>query len=282
MPFESADAYRLFVASVKHDRRFIYEQQVGSFLEAVTETSVSRVQTLKAGQILWRAQLGSTSRVQDEGTPEEMEVEAPFFEGRMKPTPTAVGDGRANPRGIAYLYLATTLTTAGSELRPWLGASISISQFRTNRELKIVDCTSDKKRWPFKGFNAEMTGTVPWGPEDFESVVWGDIGEAMSIPHNPDEVALNYIPTQIISERLRHGGLEGIAYKSLLAQGGVNVVLFDIKDADPINFTLYEAEKVSYSFEQRDNSYFAKKKPPSGEITDGLLPLPVETPDPAN
>jgi len=145
--------------------------------------------------------------------------------------------------------------------------------------LKIVDCTSDKKRWPFRGFNAEMTGTVPWGPEDFESVVWGDIGEAMSIPHNPDEVALNYIPTQIISERLRHGGVEGIAYKSLLAQGGVNVVLFDIKDADPINFTLYETEKVSYSFEQRDNSYFAKKKPTSHGITDGLAPLSVKTQD---
>jgi len=90
MPFESADAYRLFATSVKHDRRFIYEQRTESFLEAVTATSISRVQTLKAGQILWRAQLGSTSRVQDEGTPEEMEVEAPFFEGRMKPTPTAV------------------------------------------------------------------------------------------------------------------------------------------------------------------------------------------------
>jgi hypothetical protein len=73
------------------------------------------------------------------------------------------------------------------------------------------------------------------------------------------EVGLNYIPTQIISERLRHGGLHGMAYKSLLAQGGINVVLFDIKDADPINFMLYEAEKISYSFEQRDNPYFAKK-----------------------
>ena len=78
MPFESADAYRLFATSVKHNRRFIYERQIESFLEAVTETSVARVQTLRAGQILWRAQLGSTSRIQDEGTPEEIEVQTPF------------------------------------------------------------------------------------------------------------------------------------------------------------------------------------------------------------
>ena len=281
MPFESADAYRLFAASVKHDRRFIYEQRVESFLDTVFETSAPRTQTLKAGQILWRGQLGNNSRVQHEGTPEEMEVEIPFFEDRMKPTPIVVRDGRANPRGIAYLYLATTLTTAGSELRPWLGASISISQFQINRELKIVDCTSDKKRWTFKGFNADMTGTVPWGPEDYENVVWGDIGEAMSIPHNPDEAGLNYIPTQIISERLRHGGLDGMAYMSLLAQGGVNIVLFDIKDADPINFTLYEAEKISYTFEQRDNSYFARKEPGSEEKAAESGPPPGTTEDPA-
>jgi hypothetical protein len=151
VPFESADAYRLFAASVKHDRRFIYEQSVGRFLDIVFETSGSRTQTLKAGQILWRAQLGSSSRIQDEGAPEEMEVEIPFFEDRMKPTPFVVRDGRANPRGIAYLYLATTLTTAGSELRPWLGASISISEFRTNRESSACPRACGSGRLAVKG-----------------------------------------------------------------------------------------------------------------------------------
>ncbi len=65
--------------------------------------------------------------------------------------------------------------------------------------------------------------------------MWGDINEAMSIPYDPDESGLNYVPTQIISERLRHGGLHGVAYRSLLAEGGTNIVLFDIKYADPIN-----------------------------------------------
>lgn len=219
MPFESSDAYRIFADSVKHDRRFIYDRRVNQFLDAVAETSSTRMEMLKAGSKLWRAQLGSRWDVRDKGTPEEMEVEIPYFEDRMKPLPSLVTDGRANPRGIAYLYLADSETTAGSELRPWLGASISMSRFLVHRDLKIVDCTSDKKRWPFKGFNAEMTGTVPWGPEEYESVVWGDIADAMSTPHNPEQVSLNYVPTQVISERLRHGGADGIAYRSLLARG---------------------------------------------------------------
>src|SRR5258707_11221208 len=152
MPFESADAYAQFAQSVKHDRRFIYEREVEKFLGAVVETSASRTQTFEAGTILWRAQIGFATRIENEGQPEAMEVEIPFFEDRMKPISAVATDGRANPRGIAYLYLANTETTAGSELRPWLRASISISQFQTNRELKIVNCTSDKKRW-FKTFN---------------------------------------------------------------------------------------------------------------------------------
>jgi hypothetical protein len=272
MPFESSDAYRVFADSVKHDRRFIYDRRVNQFLDVVAETSSTRMETLKAGSKLWRAQLGSRWDVRDKGTPEEMEVEIPYFEDRMKPLPSLVTDGRANPRGIAYLYLADSETTAGSELRPWLGTSISMSSFLVHRDLQIADCTSDKKRWPFKGFNVEMTGTVPWPPEEYESVVWGDIADAMSTPHNPEHVNLNYVPTQVISERLRHAGADGIAYRSLLAPGGTNFVLFDMQDADPINFILFEAEKVSYHFSQLDNPYFSKKYVDSKSSTPAVTP----------
>jgi len=77
----------------------------------------------------------------------------------------------------------------------------------------------------------------------------------MSRPIVPDESSLSYIPTQIIAESLRHHA-DGIAYKSLLSEGGINIALFDIKDADPLNYTLYEAEKVVYTFRQADNTYF--------------------------
>jgi hypothetical protein len=72
---------------VKHDRRFIYEREVENFLDAVFETLASCTAPLKAGSILWRAQLGSNWRTRDKGEPEEMEREIPFFEDRMKPPP---------------------------------------------------------------------------------------------------------------------------------------------------------------------------------------------------
>src|SRR5260370_22651189 len=252
MPFNSADAYRQFAASVKHDKRFIYDERVSAFLSALHETSVSRTVDLPAGSILWRAQLGYQVRIQDAGKPEEMEVEAPYFAERMKPLAQKVTDGRPNPRGIAYLYLASTDNAACSEVRPWLGAlvSLSLSQFRIKRPLRIVDCTSDKKRW-FKAFDADMTNFIPWEPHEFESVVWGDINEALSQPVIPDESSLSYVPTQIIAEALRHHGADGLAYKSMLSAGGNNFAIFEIKDADPLNNTLYETDKVSYVFSQQ-------------------------------
>jgi hypothetical protein len=81
-----------------HERRFIYETQVERFLEVVAETSASRTETLKKGSRLWRAQLGSTYDVRDKGTDEGMEVEVPYFEGRMKPIPALAKDGR-KPEG---------------------------------------------------------------------------------------------------------------------------------------------------------------------------------------
>jgi hypothetical protein len=256
MPFRAADEFRRFAESVRHDRRFIYEQPVMDFLNAVAETSVSRMVDLPAEAVFWRAQLGYQLHVFDKGEPEEEERPAPWFEDRMIPLPRLVGDGRANPRGVAYLYLASNATTAGSEVRPWLGATLSISQFKTNRALRVIDCTKDKKRW-LKSFHVE-TGMADWEPHEFEGVVWGDIGYAMSTPYSSEEQSLHYVPTQIIAERLRHAGADGMVYQSLLAKNGFNIVLFDVKDAVPINFQLYEAKAVEYTIEPTDNPFFRK------------------------
>lgn len=51
MPFDSAEAFRQFVTSVKHDRRYIYSTDVTSFLDAVEETAQSRIKTIPEGSL---------------------------------------------------------------------------------------------------------------------------------------------------------------------------------------------------------------------------------------
>ncbi|SRR5258707_14285554 len=252
MPFHSSDAYRHYEHSVLHNMRYVHEESVRDFLRAVQETSKSRTRILAAGSILWRAQKDHAYRTENKGQPDEMEIPRACDLERMKPILEKATDGRVNPRGILHLYLALEESTACTEVRPWLGSYISLAQFQTKRDLRIVDCTSDERKWlPFKIFNAvdiENPTIIPWAPHEFENVVWGDIGYGMSRPVTLEDSGLSYCPTQIIAESLRCHGADGIAYRSVLAEGGMNITLFDIRDADCINCRLIKTKGIKFTF----------------------------------
>lgn len=71
-----------------------------------------------------------------------------------------------------------------------------------------------------------------------------------------------------------------MAYRSLLAEGGINIVLFDIKDGDAINFTLYDAEKVPIPLDSVTTLGSPRRSPPSekqpmGPLTTLLQAIPL-------
>ncbi len=47
--------------------------------------------------------------------------------------------GRANPKGISFLYLAADPATVVAELRPWKGQTISIAEFELVERVKVID-----------------------------------------------------------------------------------------------------------------------------------------------
>lgn len=55
----------------------------------------------------------------------------------MKPLRDKASEGRANPKGIPYLYLATTKEAPMSEVRPWIGSDISVGQFKLISQLQF-------------------------------------------------------------------------------------------------------------------------------------------------
>jgi hypothetical protein len=116
-----------------------------AFLRTVLATCRERVGTLKAGSHFWRAQHGHDWRLTG---PEEAEIEIPcaYSASRMKPLPGRASDGRANPRGIPSLYVATTKETAMSEVRPWVGSYVSVGQLRMLQDVEVVDCTRGQAR----------------------------------------------------------------------------------------------------------------------------------------
>ncbi len=249
MTFRSADSYRDFDRAVRQTFRYVRTPEQDAFLKAITATSHSRSMAMKSGHVLWRAQLGHSWRevVQDEAT---FEVEAAYRPDRMKPLPDKASDGRANPRGIACLYLATQKETAVLEVRPLIGAYVSVAQFKVSKDLRLINCSAAEIGNLVRFLKENLTH------DDIEKIVWSDINMAFSEPVERGDDSFDYIPTQIIAETFKLNGFDGIAYKSSYGKNGYNVVLFDLAAADLLNCQLHRIKDVSVTISEQDNAYF--------------------------
>lgn len=224
--------------------------QQTQFLDALVNTSRARVRHLSSGKVFYRAQLGHGWRSQEVSPGHHEEFPSAHGPKRMVPDPKLVGDGRVNARGIACLYLATNENAAAMEVRPLLGSSISIAQFRTVRDLKLVDCT-EKLVGNFFRF-----GKAEWSDDEIESQVWTDINDAFSRPVGRADTELAYVPTQIVAETLRLAGYDGVAYKSGHDETAFNIALFDLNAARLVSCGLFEVEKLRVELRMADNPYY--------------------------
>ncbi len=214
--FKTCDAYYFFAESVRKNRRYIYNDETQQFLDCLLETSKTREATWPADVSLWRAQLHK-----EYGDP----VHEPFCAERMKPLPERCAEGRANPKGIPFLYLAVEPKTAMSEVRPWVGAIGTLGKFMPVRELSLIDCLPNEL--PYR---SPLAPEPP--PEEREQRVWAEVNRAFSKPIRTTDSTADYAPTQIIAEQFRSAKKDGIMFGSSLAKDGLNVVLFDLALAD--------------------------------------------------
>lgn len=247
--FKSWESYNKFEWDVKKHNRYIRSPENEEFLQILLKTSEGRKAKVQKGKNFWRAQLGHCWEKIKQGG-EEFKVPCPFSPERMKPNPDVAREGRANPKGISYLYAATNRKTAMAEIRPWIGSYISVGQFKLLKNIVLVDCSLKHGRGIFYLEEPDS--------KQKEAAVWAGIENAFSEPVNINDTVAEYVPTQIIAELFKSNGYDGIYYKSLLGKG-YNVVLFDINAADLINCFLFEAKKVSFTFKETAAPYFLRK-----------------------
>ena len=193
--------------------------------------------------MFWRAQLGHHWKtLRKDGM--EFEVECAYTSDRMKPPPDRAYEGRANPKGIPCLYVATTKETAMYEVRPWMGSYVSVGQFKALKDLEIVDCSHDHG-------NRTIYFHEPTS-EETEKAVWSEIDRAFSEPVMRSDDAADYTPTQIIAELFKRAGIDGIAYRSNFGESGHNIALFDVGTAELIGCGLYQVDAIEMKFSQKD------------------------------
>ena len=257
-----SDDWERFRYLVKTRSRYIFSETLLSgaepcfkylsseqFLAEVMETleSSKRFIDLPQGTTLWRAQLGGTPYTPPpEGGIEFRSLLGPHGRKRMIPWADKAREGRINPKGIPCFYSATDPYIALSEMKPQIGAHLTLGEFVTTRNLRIVDFAADCIELADPdGFPTD---------EEMEAMVWEDVNDLFARPVNDTDDIADYAPTQILGELFRRRGYEGIRYtskcnifESLEPHGspernaqtgavdcpkGTNVALFDITTAE--------------------------------------------------
>ncbi len=253
--FEKWDSYQKFAKRVRRERRFATDPDSGAFIATVLATIHEREMALSKGQILYRAQLGID--VQGEGGDSFV---TGFPAHRMKPIPEKATEGRANPAGIAFLYLASTVETAISEVRPWIGSDVSVAQARILRDMRIVNLTQGHGKFGFLDLTmGQVAGTEPIDAETKKRIVWTEIDSAFSRPVTRTEDAVDYVPTQILAEAFRQHGFDGVVYCSNFGDPGYNLALFDPDSVEIINCAPYEIENIRVEFREMGNRWFKRE-----------------------
>lgn len=220
---------------------------------------------LPEDMMLYRAQRGIDWHMRTDYDGNELgEEPVGFGPKRMEPRVDQAVEGRANPAGIPLLYLGTTIQTAVSEVRSWIGASVSVAHFRILRTLKALDLSRGHGKSSFSeiGFK-HLFGEAPADAEKKERAVWIDIDNAFSRPVTLSDDSADYVPTQILAELFRDAGYDAIVDKSQFGEKGYNVVLFDPEDADAIGGAPYEVTSIEVSAKQAGNPWATTKHAPS-------------------
>jgi len=259
--FKSWDSYGAFRREITQRHRYVRTPDAEEFLRTVASNCKHRLRSVPQGTLFWRAQLGHASR------PVEAlacELDVAFAPERMKPRQERAKEGRANPKGIPCLYLSTTRDAAMSEVRPWVGAFVSVAEFSTTRGLTIVDCSvlhGQFFKLAYSGMSFDASGGLTMPAEsEFERIVWAAIDTAFSEPVTDSDDSAEYAATQTIADLFRAEGYDGIAYKSAFGDDGYSVALFKLDDARQLNGKLHRVETVTFKFrESPDDEYFVRE-----------------------
>jgi hypothetical protein len=228
-------AYWRFMAHTTDDYRYHRDKEAEEFLKAITETATKRTAILNKGEFVWRAQLGEgKTKRNDQDDGGAIIERRPFDNARMKPLKNKATEGRANPKGIPYLYVAGDPKTAMSEVRPSLHSPISLAKLEICRNLRIVDCSMYSSSftsfdYPNRSEFESLTA------EERERIAWRDVDIAFALPVDEGDMTAEYVPTQIITERFKITGYDGVRYRSYRAASGYNIVLFSLTDAEIVN-----------------------------------------------
>lgn len=150
--------------------------------------------------------------------------------------------GRVNPEGIGVLYLTSDEKTALSEVRASAFDFVSVGTFRLKKDIHVVNIS---------GLNNISPALYSSGLESLaaNTKVFADIAKEIAKPLRRNDSALEYLPTQYITEFIKSKGYSGVEFASTMETGGNNLAVFDETLFEFISVHDVEIKKIEYLYD---------------------------------
>ena len=228
-----------FIDEIQHRNR---NPQNNEVLKLLDDFSTNPEKSLTVGTLLYRGRI-----IKNE---DDIGKTSCFWGYNEKdsfvPPPEATRDMRANYRYIPYLYCASSSYVASVEVRPRLGAGVSVATIEIFQELKLLDFT-------LKEIPNQLT------PEKL--TLFEDLSYLFSKPITHDDDVFDYIPTQYVAEYVKNLGYDGIAFKSsllpklneLASKELYNIVVFNYEKCKAIKSNIIKVIDQYTECEQIDD-----------------------------
>lgn len=157
------------------------------------------------------------------------------------PPPSYASPGRANPKGISYLYCSPDATTCIAEIRPYKSAEVTIVKLLAVKPLKLVRLNT--KRPVYSAF--QFLPSLLEGVETLQ--LYNTLATDLSFPVRPELSDIEYLPTQYLSEFIKNEGYDGFIYASSQTTLD-NYVIFDERNVVKESIEYKKIEMINYRY----------------------------------
>ena len=219
-----------FVEAIKWENRFhadyINKDVLGLFIRSVRKP-------YKAGKTFYRARVCSS--------------EAGFGKSKMGAPPANLAKaGRVNPEGISVLYLADSVKTTLHEIRAGIFDYVTVGNFKLKKDIEIIDFANLDNVSPFYAHN--QTG-IEYTQHAINIEHLKLISSEIAKPLRRQDSALDYLPTQYISDYIKSRRFDGVEYVSTMCKEGFNLAVFDETLFKCTKTTVYDIKSLAYTYD---------------------------------
>jgi hypothetical protein len=249
---------------LKHRRRFFSEAVLGFFKSLFADVDAVKtfgtdvqsvenvVREMACGMVIYRARA-------IEADDAKSVASEPYV--KVGPPPrTKARAGRMSPDGVVVLYCAMKPETAIAELRPAIGETVAVIGLGLTRSLRLLDFERLERSFDDNWNLLQPDLRIARETRQFLRKLHKLITKPVTPGHEAE-----YLITQTMAEYLahvHHPQLDGIMFKSAQDAGGVNVVLFPVRDLldDTKDVFPVEYATSSLSFHRIDGVQYSSQK----------------------